>query len=553
MTRETLEVDILIVGGGPAGLSAALRLSQLQQQQHGGEPLSIAVLEKAREAGAHILSGAILDPSALRDLIPDFREKGAPLAADVHDEDVYFLTQSGKIPLPIIPPPLKNHGNYIISLNLFVRWLTTQVEAAGIDFFTGFSGQDILMDGTRVIGVRTGDRGIGKHGEQKPTFEPGVDILAKVTIFCDGVRGNLTKELMRRLPLGHHAEPPQFALGLKELWEIPKDRLGSGSVIHTLGYPLRHEEFGGGFIYAMPEGQLSLGFVVGLDYKDPLFDPHMAFNRFKQHPFVSKLLEGGHMIRYGAKALPEGGWNTIPQVFMNGGLIAGDAGGYLNSMRLKGIHLAMRTGMLAAETAFEAVRNGDTSLATMKMYQDRIDNSPVKAELYPVRNVHQAFGYGLLPGLAFAGLSVVTRGWLPEDLHGHPGHERMKTLAWYYGPTQFASKTAGNATTIDRRLTFDKVTNVHYSGTSHNEDQPPHLLVHTDVCSSICGPEYGHPCVRFCPANVYEIAYDPDGTPRLQINASNFVHCKTCDIMDPYQVITWVPPEGGGGPQYNGM
>jgi electron-transferring-flavoprotein dehydrogenase len=552
MVRETLEVDVLIVGGGPAGLSAALRLSQLQEQQ-GGEPLSIAVLEKAREAGAHILSGAILDPSALRDLIPDFREKGAPLVADVHDEDVYVLTQSGKLPLPIIPPPLKNHGNSIISLNLFVRWLTTQVEAAGIDFFTGFSGQDILMDGTRVVGVRTGDRGIGKHGEQKATFEPGVDILAKVTIFCDGVRGNLTKELMRRLPLGHHAEPPQFALGLKELWEIPSNRLESGTVIHTLGYPLRHEEFGGGFIYAMPDGQVSLGFVVGLDYKDPLFDPHMAFNRFKQHPFVSKLLEGGHMIRYGAKALPEGGWNTIPQVFMDGGLIAGDAGGYMNSMRLKGIHLAMRTGMLAAETAFEAVRKGDTSLATMKTYQDRIDNSSVKAELYPVRNVHQAFGYGLLPGLAFAGLSVVTKGWLPEDLHGHPGHERMKTLAWYYGSTQFAPTAASNATTIDRRLTFDKLTNVHYSGTSHDEDQPPHLLVHTDVCSSICGPEYGHPCVRFCPANVYEIIQDPDGTPRLQINASNCVHCKTCDIMDPYQVITWVPPEGGGGPQYNGM
>jgi electron-transferring-flavoprotein dehydrogenase len=552
MARETLEVDILIVGGGPAGLSAALRLAQLQEQ-HGGAPLSIAVLEKAREAGAHMLSGAILDPSALRDLIPDFRDKGAPLAADVHDEDVYLLTQSGKLPLPIIPPPLKNHGNYIISLNLFVRWLTTQVEATGVDFFTGFSGQDILMDGTHVVGVRTGDRGIGKHGEQKATFEPGVDILAKVTIFCDGVRGNLTKELLRRLPLGHHTEPPQFALGLKELWEIPRDRLESGTVIHTLGYPLRHEEFGGGFIYAMPDGQLSLGFVVGLDYKDPLFDPHMAFNRFKQHPFVSKLLEGGHLIRYGAKALPEGGWNTIPQVFMNGGLIAGDAGGYVNSMRLKGIHLAMRTGMLAAETAFEAVRKGDTSLATMKTYQERIDNSAVKAELYPVRNVHQAFGYGLLPGLAFAGLSVVTKGWLPEDLHGHPGHERMKTLAWYYGSTQFTPTAASNATTIDRRLTFDKVTNVHYSGTSHDEDQPPHLLVHTDVCSSICGPEYGHPCVRFCPANVYEIAHDPDGTPRLQINASNCVHCKTCDIMDPYQVITWVPPEGGGGPQYNGM
>ena len=307
------------------------------------------------------------------------------------------------------------------------------------------------------------------------------------------------------------------------------------------------------FMYAMPGGQLSLGFVIGLDYKDPMFDPHMAFNRFKQHPFVSGLLAGGQMIRYGAKALPEGGWNTIPQVYMDGGLIAGDAGGFLNSMRLKGIHLAMRTGMLAAETAFEAVRSGDTSMARLKSYQDRIDNSPVKEELYPVRNVHQAFGYGLLPGLAFAGLSVVTRGWLPADLHGHPGHERIRTLEQYYGSAQAAAKAPSNATAIDRRLTFDKVTNVHYSGTSHEEDQPPHLQVHTEVCSSICGPEYGHPCVRFCPANVYEITHDADGTPRLQINASNCVHCKTCDIMDPYQVITWVPPEGGGGPQYNGM
>jgi electron-transferring-flavoprotein dehydrogenase len=550
--RETLEVDILIVGGGPAGLSAALRLAQLQQQK-GGEPLSIAVLEKAREAGAHMLSGAVLDPSTLRDLVPDFKEKGAPLAAEVHDEDVCFLTQSSKLSFPIIPPPLKNHGNYIISLNQFVRWLTGLVEEAGIDFFTGFAGQDILMDGARVIGVRTGDRGIGKHGEQKPNFEPGVDILAKVTVFCDGVRGNLTKELMRRLELGDADHPEQFAIGLKELWEIPRDRVKPGTVIHTLGYPLKHEEFGGAFIYAMPDGQLSLGFVVGLDYKDPLFDPHMAFNRFKQHPYISALLEGGQMLRYGAKALPEGGWNTIPRVYVDGGLIAGDAGGFLNSMRLKGIHLAMRTGMLAAETAFDAVRAGDTSTATLKAYKDRIDSSPVRDELYPVRNVHQAFGYGLFPGLAFAGLSVATHGWMPEDLHGHAGHERMQQLAWYYGSRQMAIQGASNVTAIDRKLTFDKVTNVHYSGTAHDEDQPAHLLVHTEVCSSICGPEYGHPCTRFCPANVYEITHDTDGTPRLQINASNCVHCKTCDIMDPYQVITWVPPEGGGGPQYNGM
>ena len=553
MEREILDVDILIVGGGPAGLAAALRLSQLQKQ-HGGEPLAIAVLEKAREAGAHELSGAVLDPSSLRELVPDFREKGAPLAAEVHRDHVYFLTPSAKIPFPIIPPPLQNHGNYIVSINRLVRWLAGLVEAEGIDFFTGFTGQDILMDGERVLGVRTGDRGIGRHGERRPTFEAGVDIRAKVTIFCDGVRGNLTKELLRRLQLGAGRQPEQFAVGLKELWELPKDRLAPGTVIHTLGYPLRHEEFGGAFMYAMPEGQLSMGLVVGLDYRDPMFDPHMAFNRFKQHPYIRSLLEGGQMIRYGAKALPEGGWNTIPRVHMDGGLIAGDAGGFMNSMRLKGIHLAMRTGMLAAESAFEAVRAGDTSAAWLKRYQDKIDGGPVRRELYPVRNVHQAFGYGLLPGLMYSGLSLVTRGWwVREPLAGHPGHERMQMLGRYYGSPQAAPQGPSNATAADRTLTFDKLTNVHYSGTAHDEDQPSHLLVHTEVCSSICGAEYGHPCTRFCPANVYEIAHDADGTARLQINASNCVHCKTCDIMDPYGVITWVPPEGGGGPQYNGM
>jgi electron-transferring-flavoprotein dehydrogenase len=552
MQRETLEVDVLIVGGGPAGLSAALRLAQLQKQDR--EPLSIAVLEKAREAGAHELSGAVLDPSTLRDLIPDFKAKGAPLASEVHHEHVYFFTPGSKIPFPVIPPPLQNHGNYIISINTFVRWLSEQVEREGVDFFSGFPGQDVLMEAGRVVGVRTGDRGIGRHGDHKANFEPGVDIQAKVTIFCDGVRGNLTKELMRRLQLGAGKQPEQFAVGLKELWELPKDRIEAGTVIHTLGYPLRHEEFGGAFIYAMPEGLVSVGFVVGLDYRDPMFDPHMAFNRFKQHPYVRSLLDGGQMVRYGAKALPEGGWNTIPRVHMDGALIAGDAGGFMNSMRLKGIHLAMRTGMLAGEAAFEAIRAGDTSAAGLTRYQEKIDTGAVRAELYPVRNVHQAFGYGLLPGLMYSGLSLLTKGWwIDEALQGHPGHERMKTLGQYYGAAASAPRQPSNAASIDRKLTFDKVTNVHYSGTAHDEDQPSHLLVHTDVCSSICGPEYGHPCTRFCPANVYEIMHEPDGTPRLQINASNCVHCKTCDIMDPYGVITWVPPEGGGGPQYNGM
>ncbi len=555
MEREVLDVDVLIVGGGPAGMSAAIRLSQLQKAR-GGDALSIAVLEKAREAGAHMMSGAVLDPSTLKDLIPDFKEKGAPLAAEVHKDHVYFLTAAAKLPAPIIPPPFQNHGNYVISLNKFVAWLGEQVEAGGIDFFSGFPGQEVLYDGDRVIGVRTGDRGIGKHGEQRPNFEPGVDIHAKVTIFCDGVRGNLTKTLISRLHLDAESGPEQYAVGIKELWELPAGRLEAGTVIHTLGYPLRPEEFGGAFIYGLPDNQAFIGLVVGLDYKDPLFEPHQAFNRLKQHALVRDLLAGGKMIRYGAKALPEGGWHTIPRVYMDGGLIAGDAGGFLNSMRLKGVHLAMRSGMLAGETAFEAVTSGDTSAAALSAYKRRIDEGPIKKELYPVRNVHQAFGLGFVPGMLHAGLTMFSGGMLsPEKITGHAGHEQMQTLKRYHGAAGNPASVpaASNTTATDKTLAFDKLTNVHYSATSHEEDQPSHLLVQTDVCHSKCGTEYGYPCVRFCPASVYEMVDNGSGGKKLQINAANCVHCKTCDIMDPYQVITWVPPEGGGGPQYNGM
>jgi len=549
--RETLEVDVLIVGGGPAGLSAALRLSQLQKAA-GGEALSVAVLEKAREAGSHMLSGAVLDPSTLKDLVPDFAAKGAPLATPVKEDRIYFLTRGGRIKFPFTPPPLTNHGNYIISLNKFVKWLAGLVEAEGVDLFTGFPGADLLMDGDRVLGVRTGDRGLGKHGEQKANYEPGVDIHAKVTIFADGVRGNLTKELMRRLPLAVGRQPQLFAIGLKELWDVPADRVAPGTVIHTMGYPLRFEEFGGGFIYAMPEGKLAVGFVAGLDYKDPMFDPHVAFNHFKMHPLVKGLLEGGQMVRYGAKALPEGGWHTIPRCYADGALIVGDAAGFMNSMRLKGIHLAMRSGMQAAEAAFEAIRANDTSASRLKAFEGKIDEGPIRRELYPVRNVHQAFEHGLLAGLAFSGLSLVTGGWWPRPITSAPGYERMETLADYYRGGE-SPATATGSIKPDRRLTFDKLTNVHHSGTRHDEDQPVHLLVQTDVCHTICTQEYGNPCQRFCPANVYEMIVDEAAGKRLQINASNCVHCKTCDIADPYQVITWVTPEGGGGPQYDGM
>jgi electron-transferring-flavoprotein dehydrogenase len=546
--RETLAVDILIVGAGPAGLAAALRLSQLQKAT-GGPALAVAVLEKARQAGAHELSGAVLDPSALAALVPDFRERGAPLAAEVIEDRVYFLTERGKIRFPLTPPPLGNHGHYVVSLNRLVKWLAGLVEAEGVDVFTGFPGDDLLMEGDQVRGVRTGDRGVDKQGRRKATFEPGVDIHAKVTILADGVRGNLTKELMRRLQLGAGKAPQTFAIGIKELWDVPKEPLRPGTVVHTMGYPLPLEEFGGGFIYAMPEGRLSVGFVAGLDYRNPMFDPHVAFNRFKLHPLVRGLLDGGQLVRYGAKALPEGGWYALPRCYADGALIVGDAAGFMNSTRLKGIHLAMRSGMLAAETAFEAVRAGDVSRARLSGFEAKVNEGSIRHELYPVRNVHQAFGHGLLAGLVFSGLSLVTGGWWPRQLRTMPGHERLRRLA------SFSRERPSEATVEakpDRRVTFDELTDVHYSGTRHEEDQPSHLLVHTEVCHTICGEEYGHPCQRFCPASVYEIVSE-GGTPRLQINASNCVHCKTCDIMDPYQVITWVPPEGGGGPQYDGM
>ena len=535
-------------------MSAALKLSQLQAAR-GGEPLAIAVLEKAREVGAHMLSGAILDPSTLRDLVPDFVEKHCPLAAPVEHDDVYVLTSRGKWRLPMTPPPLRNHGHHIISLNQFVKWLGQQVEAAGIDVFTGFSGTEVLYDGDRVVGVRTGDRGIDKRGERKASFEPGVDVRAKVTIFCDGVRGNLTKPLINTLDLASGRQPQVYALGIKELWEVPKGRLAVGSVIHTMGYPLRMEEFGGAFIYALSDEQISLGFVAGLDYKDPLFDPHLAFQRFKRHPLVTDLLAGGRMARYGAKALPEAGWHAIPRVHMDGGLIAGDAAGFLNSMRLKGIHLAMRTGMLAAETAFEAVRAGDTSAARLAAYQRAIDAGDVRGELYPVRNVHQAFGHGLAAGVLYSGLALATKGWWVSDpMPSDGGYERMEKLSEYYGTNPPSPEAAAAPVKIDRQLTFDKVTNVHFSGTRHTEDQPSHLIVHdTDICRTRCREEYGNPCLRFCPANVYEMVDDGAGGKKLHINASNCVHCKTCDIMDPYQIIDWVPPEGGEGPQYEGM
>ena len=554
LERETLEVDILIVGGGPAGLSAALRLVALQRRE-GGEPLRIAVLEKSRQSGSHMLSGAIIDPSGLDVLLPDWKMLGAPVETAVSDDRVYYLTERSRWRFPFTPPPLRNRGNYIISLNRFVRWLADQAESEGVDVFTGFAGAEVLYEADRVVGVRTGDRGVDKHGVRKETFEPGVDIRANVTILADGVRGNLTKTLIQKFRLTSSI-PQTYAIGIKELWAIPSDRVKPGLVIHTVGYPLRNEEFGGGFIYALSKEQLAVGFVVGLDYRDPLFDPHMAFQQFKQHPLVSPMLAGGEMIRYGAKALPEGGWHSIPRCHVDGALIIGDAAGFLNSVRLKGIHLAMKSGVCAADAAFTAVRADDVSASKLAAFQTLVNNGSLRRELYPVRNVRQAFGAGFFAGMVFAGMSFMTRGWWPlGQLWSGSGHKKMARLVEYYRAGPPGPDETSNKLKIDRTVTFDKLTNVHHSGTRHEEDQPSHLIVQdTDVCRTRCRDDYGNPCVRFCPANVYEMIDDGSGTGHhLHINASNCVHCKTCDIMDPYQIIDWVPPEDGGGPDYEGM
>jgi electron-transferring-flavoprotein dehydrogenase len=555
--RETLEMDVLLVGAGPANLSCALHLTNLisrhneKAKQTGQKPLdevNIAVIEKAAEIGAHQLSGAVLDPTSLARLIPDFEKEGAPFEAPVGEEHVYFLTSSGKLPIVPMPPPLRNHGNFVISLNRFVRWLGEKCEGAGINIFPEFPGAEVLYDGDSVVGVRTGDKGIDKNGNQKPNFEPGVDILAKVTVLGEGVRGSLTKQMVNRLKLDAECDPQVYSVGIKELWEVPDDRFPPGSVIHTLGWPLDSHTFGGSWIYGMKDRVIDIGLAVGLDYRDPRIDPHHEFQLFKTHPLISELLKGGKLVRYGAKAMPVGGWYTMPRLAGDGVMIVGDSGGMLNGERLKGIHIAITAGMLAAETILEGLVSGDFSSGTLGSYDRRLREGEIGTELYKSRNFHQAFDRGRLAGLFVAGVSTITGGRLPRRLPIKAGHEHMEKQ-------ERAAQNDGRYAGLkyDDKLTFSKLTDVYYSSTHHDEDQPAHLKVADfNICINQCSVEYGNPCENFCPANVYEMVEAGD-SKRLQINFSNCVHCKTCDIMDPYQIIDWVTPEGGGGPNYRNM
>jgi len=556
--RETLDVDVVIVGAGPAGLAAAYKLAQLirTHNESGAEKklegVSIALLEKGKEIGSHGISGAVMDPRGIAELMPDWLERGCPIESPVTSDSFWFLTEQHKVAAPIMPPPLQNHGNSVISLGEMVRWLAPIVGDMGVDLFPEFAASRILVEDGRVVGVRTGDKGIDKHGEAKPNFEPGVDVRAKLTLLAEGPRGTLAKQLTGIFNLDEGKLPQVYSVGVKELWQLPDDRFPAGNVIHTLGFPLDSDTFGGAFLYGMKDRIVDIGLVVGLDYKNPTLDPHNELQRLKLHPSIQEILRGGKMISAGAKAIPEGGYLAMPKLYGEGFLILGDSGGFLNGARLKGIHLAIKSGILAAETAFQALLGENTSATQLQEYDSLFEASWAKEELWKQRNFHQGFEYGQLAGLFNAGVGIVTGGrgfGVVDKLEGHAGHESMVRIKRYLGSDD---PHPPEKIKYDGQYTFDKVTNVYNGGVIHEENQPAHLLIaDTEVCITRCTEEYGNPCFHFCPAQVYEPQPTADGRGKVPfLNFTNCFHCKTCDIMDPYQVITWVPPEGGGGPDY---
>jgi electron-transferring-flavoprotein dehydrogenase len=496
-----------------------------------------------------------MDPVSLKELVPDFLEKGAPLESEVKGEAVCLLTRNRKIKFPITPPFLNNHGNYVVSLSRLTEWLGQMVEESGVDIFPGFAGTEILYEGNRVMGVRTGDKGIDPDGNKKTNFEPGIDLHAKVTLFGEGSRGSLTKTLIKRFHLDEGKNPQGYVLGVKEIWEVPEGRMQPGEVIHTMGYPHKSHTYGGGFIYGMKNNQISIGLLTGLDYKDPFMDPHREFQKFKLHPFIADLLKEGKMIQYGAKTAPVGGYFSIPKLFVEGAVILGDSASLFIGQKIKGIHGAMKSGMLAAETIFQALLKNDFSEAQLENYQTSLFSSNTGKELYKARNFHQAFQKGLWSGFIKVGLQYLLGGRiLKARLPSMPDFTHMKKVSDFYGTDSPTDQQKGTMK-FDGERTFDKETDVYYSGTTHEEQQPAHLKIEDlEICYTKCRKEYQNPCLKFCPTNVYEMEIDEEtGKPSMKLNFSNCVHCKTCDVEDPYEIITWVPPEGGGGPKYTMM
>jgi len=541
MARERMEYDVVIVGAGPAGLGAAIRLKQLAAAA--ASELAVCVIEKGSEVGAHLMSGAVFEPRALNELFPDWRERGAPLDTPAIDDRFLLLSERRAYRLPT-PPQMHNRGNFIISLGNLCRWLAAQAEALGVEIYPGFAGAEVLYDEEdgRVCGVATGDMGIGRDGQPTANYQEGVELRGRMTLFAEGARGSLTKTLVARFGLRDRCDPQTYAIGIKELWEVSPARHHRGRVVHTIGWPLDNRTYGGSFLYHFEDNQVSVGFVIGLDYENPHLSPFEEFQRFKTHPAVRDVFEGGRRVAYGARALNEGGFQSIPRLDFPGGALIGCAAGFVNVPKIKGSHTAMKSGMVAAEAVF--ARLGGDAGATVGAALER---SWVWDELYRVRNIRPSFRLGTLAGLAYSALDTyLLRGRAPWTLHNHADYAQT-ARADVMPPIAYPRP--------DGKITFDRLSSVFISNTNHEENQPPHLrLRDPDKAIAVNYRLYDSPEQRYCPAGVYEIVDDgPGGGKRLQINAQNCVHCKTCDIKDPEQNIDWVVPEGGGGPNYPNM
>ena len=542
--RESMDYDVVIVGAGPSGLTTAIRLKQLAAEQD--QDLSVCVLEKGSEVGAHILSGAVLEPHTLDELIPDWKERGAPLNTPAKEDYFLFLTRETSYRLPT-PPQMHNHGNYVISLGNLCRWLATQAEELGVEIYPGFAAAEVIYDDDgAVAGVITGDMGVGRDGQPTEQFAPGMELHARYTVFAEGCRGSLTKTLFERFKLREGVDPQTYGIGIKELWEIDPAQSQPGKIIHTTGWPLDPRTYGGSFLYHMENNQVAVGFVIGLDYENPHLSPFDEFQRFKTHPDIRPTFEGGRRIAYGARALSEGGFQSIPKLTFPGGLLIGDTAGFLNVPKIKGNHMAMKSGMVAAEAVFAAAAAG-RSADEISEYPERLKKSWLWDELYAARNIRPSFRWGLWGGLLYSAVDTyVFRGHAPWTLHHHEDHSALK-------PARDCPKI--EYPKPDGKVSFDKLSSVFISNTNHEENQPCHLtLKDASVPVRINLALYDAPEQRYCPAGVYEIVRDgANHEPRLQINAQNCVHCKTCDIKDPTQNINWTVPEGGGGPNYPNM